>query len=122
MAKRKDDSTPRIGGEPVHLTAPKLLTERWDVAMALSEANGRMQLAVKVFAAALGLCWPKLRLSGNSPRYRGDIMAYGAEVQEFLLNRGTTVAEIIEHGNKACELCLSSIPTESETQAAEGNS
>src|SRR5262245_48479477 len=75
-----------IAGVPLELVVPTSHAERWELTLAMSDADGHTDRISRVLAAALGLCWTKLRqyLAKDRIRYRGDIIEYGGAVVDYL--------------------------------------
>lgn len=89
----------RLAGADLALTAPGSLAERWDVVI-LAQTEGARERAM---AAALGLCWPRLR---RRKPYGGNALTYGGTVIDTLLGEGATISEILAAGSDAYQLCL----------------
>jgi len=99
----------RVAGAAVQLVVPRSWAERHDVAAA---AATNVQRAV---AAALGLCWPRLRK--RLPAYGGDPLAYGGAVIDFLRNEGASMNDIVDVGIDAMKLCADGLFGEAEVKA-----
>lgn len=111
----------KLAGEEVVLAAPPLIVDAWDVQAAMADGVGRLQILQRVVACALGLCWVAFRSKIGTPRYGGDVLAYGGEVMTFLAARGVTKDQIWEAGGPALKICMESMVTDEHLKAAVGN-
>jgi hypothetical protein len=95
----------RIAGRLVELEQLKLLSERWDIMAAYRPSRPTH----RVEAAALGLAWPRLRR--RLPKYSGDVLEYGGQVLDLLLNAKTPASfiEIRAAGIRAVSLVLTDL-------------
>lgn len=111
-----------VGGQTVTLDLPRLIV-RHDLYTSLGSGElGRSQTGNRLMAAALMLCWTSGRSKAPHLRYRGDVLDYGGEVAEFLLEQGATWAEITTAGAAALNLVADSMVTRAAVDAAKGNS
>lgn len=118
-----------VAGVKLELEAPGSYAERWDVASALRDAVAReapQETYVHLFAAALALCWPRLRryLAKERIEYGADLRRYGTHTIDFLAKQpGATdllVPEIIAAGRVAQRLCDQGLLTKAHIEEAEG--
>ena len=116
----------QIGGQSVDLDTTGLRFAVRDNLCAMAESH-RMSVedtARYVVSAALMLCWPGARNKRGTPVYRNDLMAYGAEVWDFL--RGPPVNarphEIVQAGNAAMQMLLDEAVRLEDLVEAQGNS
>lgn len=111
-----------VHGQTMELTAPRRLVERYDLAAASAEHGHAEQTARRVVAAALGLCWEAGPRKAGWPAYRGDVLAYGGDVLEYLLAAGSPMHEIVSAGTTALRLVVESMPRPEQIETARGNS
>lgn len=113
----------QLAGMQLVLELPRRLIERDDVVSAAGDCNGRDQLATRVIAAALLLCWPSTHRRNGVPRYRGDIFDFGGEAYDFLLSHGASRPDILRAGSVAMEMCTTALLAQQASMAeARGNS
>jgi hypothetical protein len=98
----------KLGGAAVNLAPIKSYAERWDIAAAAG-VN-----VTRAAAAALGLAWPRLRKMG--PAYRGDAIAYGGEVIDYLIEHGSPYGEIVAVAVDALRLATDGLISEGEVK------
>jgi hypothetical protein len=110
----------QINGQPVELVLPRLVV-RHDIAASVVTDGKREQTARRVLAAALLLCWSAAEFR-RAPRYRGDMLEYGGEAIEWLLEQGATMPDIVAAGQAAAKLVLDSLATAQDHERAKGNS
>jgi hypothetical protein len=110
VADAEVPSTVEVRGQTVQFAPPASVAIRYEVAYAAAENESR------AFAAALGVCWPKL---GKRVRYRYDVMAYGGQVIEFLLEEGWSYMDIQSAGVVAYAHIAQTLPRASEVKEAE---
>lgn len=122
----------KIAGETVELELPDRPSARIAINSCVRQ-EGMLQVqatAILVVSAALGLCWPAFGRKDDAPRYRHNVLEYGAEMLDFLYERGdkagqsvtTTLNEIIEAGNEALEMIQASLVKTEDLVEAKGNS
>lgn len=107
-----------LANEPIDLVCPRSMSERWALQAAGQDASGNTQLLVLVSAAALGLAWPRFRVKEDTPRYRYNILEYGAEVQDCLLRAGASFRQIEDWSIKAYKLCTKGLVADPDVKAA----
>lgn len=113
--------TKMLAGEPLTFELPRLVVRHDLAASAYSGELAREQTARHVVAAALGLTWPSFLRKAGTPRWRHDVLDYGAEVLQLLLARGVPMADIVSEGNSALERVLASLETAEQLEEARGN-
>lgn len=119
------DLPDRLAGAPLKLQAPSLVSERYDVVVAMQQAQSKPGYPThRVLAGALGLCWPRVR---QRIPYNGDLVAFGGQVIDLLLgpdvrlSRGDEPPDmglILRCGNAAVALCLQGVLTEAAVKDA----
>lgn len=88
-----------LAGARVELTKPSSIAERWDAVLLSSDDATRPRAA----AAALGLCWPRLR---RRVPYKGDALSFGGAVIDTLVGKeGARYLDVYGWGLKALDLC-----------------
>ena len=106
----------RVANAELVLVLPVSYCERIDLLTALQEGLPHHRIA----AAALGLCWPRVR---RKIPYSGKVSEYGAKVVDTLLVEGASLEQIYEHGAKAIAMIADApLPTPAGVDAAAGNS
>ena len=106
----------RVANAELVLVLPSSYCERIDLLTALQDGLPHHRIA----AAALGLCWPRVR---RKIPYVGKVADYGAKVLDALLAEGATLEQIYEHGAKAIALIADApLPSAAGVEAAAGNS
>lgn len=106
----------RIANADLELVQPKSFAERLDVLALLSDGAANHRVA----AAALGLCWPRLR---RKVKYGGRVLEFAGQVIDLLSEEGATFDEIMEAGAEALELIASAhFPSGDGVKAKVGNS
>jgi hypothetical protein len=106
----------RVANAELVLVLPLSYCERIDLLTALQEGIPHHRIA----AAALGLCWPRVR---RKIPYGGKVSEYGAKVVDTLLTEGASLEQIYEHGAKAIAMIADApLPTPAGVDAAVGNS
>ncbi len=106
----------RLAGADVELILPSSFAERIDVVEALRDGSPVHRIA----AAALGLCWPRVR---RKIQYRGKLLDFGGQVIDLLSREGATMDEVYPVAAQALELVAqSALPTQAGVDAAVGNS
>ena len=103
-----------LGGKAVPFTVPT----SWTVCYEVSSAAAISPL--RAFGAALGLAWAGLHKP--KAKYRGNVLAYGAEVLDELRARGISAAELHAAGAEVWRAMNESLPEEPEVEEAAGNS
>lgn len=118
------DLPDRFAGAPLRLQAPVLVSERYDVVVAMQQAQKPGYPVHRVLAGALGLCWPRVR---QRIQYTGDVVAFGGQVIDLLLgpdvklSRGDEppdLAVLLRCGRAAVDLCLQGVLTEAAVKDA----
>jgi hypothetical protein len=105
----------------MELALPRLVV-RHDLAAASTEHRFE-QSARRVVAAALFLCWPDRTGKKGIPTYHGEILSYGGEVLQYLLELGASMNEIVVAGNTALQLVLDDLAAQGRAmEVARGNS
>ena len=87
-------AAPKLGGEPLELRVPNSMARRWGVHHAWTQAGADSQCLLYVAAAALGLCWPRFQAKKDTPSWKHNLLAYGEEVLDFLLEHGCPLIEV----------------------------
>lgn len=106
----------RLAGADVELVLPASFAERIDIVECLRDGSPLHRVA----AAALGLCWPRIR---RKLPYRGKLLDYGGQVIDLLLREGATMDEVYPVAAKALEVVAQSqLPSQAGVDAAVGNS
>lgn len=78
----------------MEIVRPTSIAERWDVMLIASESSTHPRAC----AAALGLCWPRLR---RRLPYRGDALKYGGDVIDLLVGEGASWKDVVALGSEA---------------------
>ena len=99
-----------VKGQPVRLAAPASLTMAFEVRDALLVSHQR------AYAAALGLCWPKL---ARKVPYRFDVLPYGGRVLDYLLDQGVPYHEVMQAGLAAYRLITRDLLSLAEVKEAQ---
>lgn len=106
----------KLGPTQVRLVCPKSLGQRWHVVINMAR-QGREEPTAW---AALGLCWPDYQ---RRQPYLGDLMSFGYQVCDALLEEGVPLDELQAAGITAYRLIASGLapveraPDFSETRA-----
>lgn len=109
----------RLAGEPIDLVVPRSLAERWGVSNLLHANSNNPQVLTLIGAGALGLCWPRFKVKADTPKYRHDLLDYGAAVLDCLLAKGATMQEIQRYAVQAVSLCVEGLVSGEDVKAAE---
>lgn len=132
---QKPDGPERLGGVVLELVPLASHAERWALTFAMGDAEGRTEMTILVFAAALGLSWPALRryLAQDRIRFRGDVLEFGQQVVDYLATRPAVEAtptapargpvpinQISSAGRRAYTMARESLISEPAVKAAEG--
>lgn len=108
----------RFANAPLQLAAPVSFAERLDLREAL--LSGTVPLH-RVAAAAIGLCWPRIRR--KLPPYRGDVAVYGGLVLDGLAAEGAADGpEFWLVAGAAIRLCSNTGPSTGQVESHLGNS
>ena len=83
-------------------------------AYASSIDDERYQDTVLVCFAAIGLCWPGLNAGHWRRDFDRDLVDYGESVQDVVMKRGVTFADLDEAGRDLIVKIIASIPSQTE--------
>lgn len=119
----------RLAGADLALTVPPRASQSHAIELALGEL-ARDHRPIKptdvVLAAALGLCWARVR---NRVPWTGDVLAYGLAVQDLLLDPAValqpgdepvTSIDVLRAGMHAANLILDRLPSAQDVTRARG--
>jgi hypothetical protein len=83
-------------GSPLKLRVPADVAERWDLYLQALRVPNVSYL--RVYGAALGLCWPHLRrvLAKSNIVHTGDTLRFGGTVQHLLFTGSGPIAEPVD--------------------------
>jgi hypothetical protein len=110
---------PKLAGEPIELVVPRNLAQRWGVMTAWQNAGSNVQMLQLVGAGALGLCWPRFRVKKDTPQYKHDLLEYGEQVLDRLLQAGAPMKLIQQYSVEALKLCTDGLVSKEDIEAAE---
>lgn len=109
----------RLGQREFELKLPASYSVRREIAVA------GVQNAPRAFAAALGVCCPRLaKMDGTkaAAQYDYQPLAYGGRLIDALVESGVPYDDVMTAGLKAYQLIDQSFVSEAEVKKAEGNS
>jgi hypothetical protein len=101
----------------VELSRPDSMASAIDIVFEHSAAGGRARFA-RLCAAAIGVSCRSL----GAPRYSvGDCdpIAYGARLQDWLITRGVSLADLMNSGTEALLFLTAELPSEEEVERRE---
>lgn len=117
----------KVAGVTLELELTGSFAERIEVSLAYRDAmatEAAMGVLLRVYAAALGLCWPRCRRYMQKERveYDGNVLKYGGKVLDFLGKQpgGVDPPDVIRAGRHAVRLCEEGMLTKAHAEAAEG--
>ena len=114
-----------LGGAeyPIPELGPEHLAYAYDLAM-VGDAATMRRSHMRVYAAAIAMVGiPRIvRRTGRLEDHGSDVLRFGGHALGILVAHGATADEVRAAGRSCCDRICDLLPTETEVQAAEGNS